>query len=136
VARAVYNGQKFDSPWEAEHAERLDRWKAAGTVQEWSYNVTIPLFIGRTKVLTRTGRQAIYKLDFRVKFADGTVELHEVKSNRRRGPEFERWWLKLQIVRAMGLRITLVGCDGQPVEDVEMPAIDVVHELLDEVSGA
>ena len=128
MPRVVRNGVKYANPWEAEEAARLDRWQATGTVRSWWYGLRIPLSVRERcswttvpddlSVVTRTGRQAVYVADFLVWFTDGTVEWREVKNNRRSGPEYEKWWLKRQVLRAMGIHLTIVGRDGQPVWDV------------------
>lgn len=114
--RAVYNGRVYTNSWEAEEAERLDRWVKAGTATCWRPQVKVELTIGGKPVFTRTGRRMVYIVDFLVEFKDGTWEYREMKG-RRSGPAFELWYLKAQILKGMGINVVLVGRDGQPVEE-------------------
>ncbi len=114
----LYNGTVYTNEWEMDEAKRLDRWIEAGTVVRWEYQVPIPLTIAGRPVLTRTGRQMKYILDFRVYFVDGTEEWREVKG-RLSGHAFALWWMKWQVVKNMGHTVVLIGRDGQPVEWAE-----------------
>ncbi len=123
MPRVVQDGINFANEWEAADARRVEAWRLAGTVRQWWYGLRIPLWIMGSNglwlpVLTRTGRQAIHRTDVVAWFADDTLEVRETKSARRSGPEYERWWLKHQILRAMGVHAVIIGRDGQPVEDV------------------
>lgn len=116
----VYNGVRYDSAVEAQHAARLDRWKAEGGVVEWRrWTDRIPLRIGTRPVLTPGGRQMTYLPDFWVEFKEGPSEIQDVKGGRwRSAPSFPAFWLKRQILLAMGVHVTIIGPDGQPVEGV------------------
>lgn len=118
-AKRIYNGVRFDSQVEAEHAARLDKWKEAGSVKEWTRDVPRITLVGANKKVlrTRTGKPCTYKPDFIVRFADGTVETQETKGGRwATSPDFGRWWIIHEVVKAMGHDIVLIGPDGQRIE--------------------
>lgn len=131
---------RLPNEWERADCERVDRWQhEAGTVVWWGYGLRVPLLMVQRRspslvmeldrvmhgipeerpVLTRTGRQAVYVSDVVALYADGTLEFRETKNTRRRGPEYEKWWLKRQILLAMGIELVVVGRDGQPAEDID-----------------
>lgn len=115
--KRMYGGVRYDSQVEAKHAARLDKWKEAGSVKEWTRDVPRITLVGANKrvLRTRTGKPMTYRYDFDVTFADGTVEKQECKGWLR-SPDVARWWTIREIVRCMGIEIVLIGADGQKVE--------------------
>jgi hypothetical protein len=88
-----YSGRMFHSRLEANYARELDLRRhlprAEERVIQWDGQVSIPLRVNGVLVCR-------YVADFRVYFADGRVELHEVK-----GFETETWRLKEKLFRAL-----------------------------------
>lgn len=94
-----YNGLKYDSRREAEHARNLDWLVEMGEVREWSRQYPVPLIVNGQKICT-------YRIDFRVVLPDGSIELHEVK-----GYETKDWKLKWKLAHALkNITPELAGC--------------------------
>ena len=95
-----YNGRTYHSKFEAQHAEALDLQRKADNPRErvvevepqFKVSIDIEGADGKTRHITN------YYVDFRVTFADGHVELHEVK-----GYETEVWRLKALLLEAVYL---------------------------------
>lgn len=91
--RATYDGVSYHSKREAEYAMRLDQLKTARLkkerVQEWKRQVRIPLDVNGRHVCD-------WVCDFEVTYADGRVELVEVK-----GFATPEWRLKERLFRAL-----------------------------------
>jgi hypothetical protein len=104
----VYNGVRYASKAEAAHAARLDLLKSAKgreRVVEWEAQWPFELWAWGVGEVGRGGVSsiiAIYKADFRVRYADGHIEVHEVK-----GYETPLWKLKRKIFEANYPHITL-----------------------------
>lgn len=91
--RVKVDGIWFDSKREAKHFEKLKRLRAAGEVKNFWRQVIFDLEGG-----------IIYKLDFLVVLADGSIDYRDVK-----GRETEGFKLKRKLVRARyGIEISLV----------------------------
>ena len=91
--RTVYDGVRYDSKREAQHAAKLDLLRKAkpfgSRVVDLLRQARYPLRVNDVLVCT-------YVADFWVKFGDGRVELHEVK-----GYETREWKLKRKLFEAL-----------------------------------
>lgn len=87
--RNEYKGRSYASKKEAAHARKLDLLKRDGHVKRWDPQSRIDLKVNGHHI-TR------YYIDFEVEFADGSVELHEVK-----GEETELWKVKWKLAKAL-----------------------------------
>lgn len=85
----TYNGRKYDSIREANHAEELDWRIKAGEIKE-----VIPQY----KIDIRINGQHIcnYYVDFKVIMADGSVQFHEVK-----GVVLPLWQIKWRLTEVL-----------------------------------
>lgn len=146
VPRTIYRARdgrlvRVANEWEAEDCARADRWLEAGTIDWWGYGLKIPLRLwwpplvplvedglevfrveGESRpIRTRTGKQMLYITDVVIRPAgQRELEFREMKNKRRSGPEYEKWWLKRQILLAMGIEPIIIGRDGQPVEEEDV----------------
>lgn len=68
-----YNGRVYHSTKEANYAQGLDLRIKAGEVKSWSAQLRIPIKVNGQLITT-------YVPDFEVVMADGSVQIHEVKS--------------------------------------------------------
>jgi len=72
----TYDGNKYQSRKEGAYAAQLDILKAAADprerVRKWERQVRVPLIVKGSVVCN-------WYIDFRVTYADGRVEFHEVK---------------------------------------------------------
>jgi len=77
--RVMFNGRNFDSKREAQHAARLEMLRKAvddkERVVDIQYQIPFELKVNGKLV-------AKYIADFRVRFADGRVEIHDAKGVR------------------------------------------------------
>jgi hypothetical protein len=87
-----YAGRRYHSAAEASYAATLDLLVRAGDVRRWEPQVAIPLVVDGRRVCT-------YVADFRVHWADGRCELHEVK-----GCDTPVWRLKRKLLEATWLQ--------------------------------
>ena len=76
--KSGYNGQIYDSKREAEHAKLLDGLRRATNPEDRVFSVERQAKFDLLPGASRLNR-ITHKVDFRVTFADGRVELHEVK---------------------------------------------------------
>lgn len=90
-----YGGRIYHSGKEASYARTLDALKKAARPQDrvvrWEPQVSYDLIVEGKKVC------AIVP-DFRVYFADGRMEIHEVKSD---GTKTHVWWVKKRLFEAL-----------------------------------
>lgn len=70
-----FNGRTFDSKKEATRAGELELLKKAGEVTEVEYQPEFPVVVNGKKICK-------YIADFRVTYADGHVEVEDVKGMR------------------------------------------------------
>jgi hypothetical protein len=84
-----YNGSVYDSRAEADYAMELDIRQRSGEIRTIERQVSLPLDVAGIHIAT-------HRVDFRVTFADGTIELHEVK-----GFESREWAMKRNLTRAL-----------------------------------
>lgn len=85
-----YNGVKYHSKAEANHAQKLDLLKKGGLVERWErqHKIRIELY----------GKHFMdYKVDFKVFFVDGHIEYHEVKGFPTR--DFKIVWNLLSLLK-------------------------------------
>ena len=91
--RTQYNGTLYHSKKEADYAALLDMLKNAADpkqrVEKWTRQVRVPLIVEGKLI-------ANWYCDFEVTFADGRIELHEVK-----GFDTEVWRLKRKLFEAL-----------------------------------
>lgn len=85
----VYNGRKYDSIREANHAEELDWRMKAGEIKEVIPQYRISLDVNGVHI-------ANYYVDFKVILKDGGIEFHEVK-----GFATKDWQLKWKLFEAL-----------------------------------
>ena len=84
-----YNGNQFDSKFEAAYAMELDaRWKA-GEIRSWKTHENIPLIVNGFHICD-------YKVDFTITHKDGSIEYVETK-----GVAFPVWRLKWKLFEAL-----------------------------------
>ena len=86
--KTEYNGQWYDSAWEAEVAKGLDLRRKAKDPKERVATVT-----RQVKVTISIGLQIYYIADFWVTYADGRTEIIEAK-----GFETEVWKIKRKLM--------------------------------------
>lgn len=89
----VYNGRRYASKKEAEYARRLDLLVKAGQVRAWKAQPRYPLRVDGTLVST-------YVADFLVEYADGAVEVVDVKG-RKSGLPYQMFRLKAKLLHAL-----------------------------------
>lgn len=94
--RTLYKGVWYASKSEARYARYLDARVKAGEVARWERQVRMKLVVNGEKVCTVVP-------DFRVHFADGRVELHEVK-----GHSTPVWKIKMRLLKALHPEIEYV----------------------------
>lgn len=87
--KTKYNGRLYDSALEAKYAEDLDWLKKAGEVTKITPQFKISIDVNDVHI-------ANYFMDFRVEFADGRIEMHEVK-----GMETQIWRMKWRLAKAL-----------------------------------
>jgi hypothetical protein len=68
----TYNGTLYRSKLEARHAWELDLMVRAGEVSDWDYERRLPIVVNGMAI-------CLYLADFTVRYADGTVQIHETK---------------------------------------------------------
>jgi len=85
----MYNGKKYDSIREANHAEELDWRIKAGEIKEVITQFKISLDVKDRHI-------ANYYVDFKVIMMDGSIQFHEVK-----GFETDAWRLKWKLTEAL-----------------------------------
>ena len=94
-----YSGRLFDSGKEARYAQELDLRRHLANPMErvvsWQGQVKIPLRVNDKLICN-------YYADFKVRFADGRDEYHEVK-----GLATDVWRIKEKLFRALYPNITL-----------------------------
>lgn len=94
--KAEYNGMTFDSQKEADHASSLDLLRRATSdserVVEVEYQVPYEIVIKGKKCFK-------YYADFRVTYADGRVEVQDVKGYKK-GQAYQMFRLKKKCVEA------------------------------------
>lgn len=106
-----YNGDRYDSKWEAKYAAELDRKVQLGFILSWEKQVTIELnvkIINGMPVLTdekgidlkkmgiKFHHICNYRIDFVVTNLDGTKEYIEIKGYRT-----ELWILKFRLTEIL-----------------------------------
>lgn len=93
ASKARYGEHVYHSKMEANYAATLDKLKKARDplkrVRSWERQVKIPLVVNGELI-------ANWYCDFRVTYADGHMELHEVK-----GMDTEVWRLKRKLFEAL-----------------------------------
>lgn len=93
ASKKRYGDTIYDSKKEADYAARLDMLKKAADPKErvlrWERQIRVPLVVAGKLI-------ANWYADFEVKFADGRVEIHEVK-----GYDTEVWRLKRKLFEAL-----------------------------------
>ncbi len=89
VKKQVYNNQRYDSGFEAQHAQELDLRLKAGEITKWERQVKIPLIVNGFTI-------ANYYIDFVVYYPDGTKEYVETK-----GYATDLWRLKWKLFEAL-----------------------------------
>lgn len=93
ASRARYKDHLYDSKMEANHAALLDKLKKARDplerVRSWERQVKVPLDVNGTHITN-------WYADFKVTFADGHHEWHEVK-----GMQTELWRIKKLLFLAL-----------------------------------
>ena len=78
AVKTEYGGRKFDSKKEARHAQHLDTLRLAS--DPWERVVDIKY--QKPIELQPEPHRIVYKADFWVTYADGRIEIHEVKGFR------------------------------------------------------
>jgi hypothetical protein len=107
--REVYRGQSYDSKKEARYAAQLDVRAAAGEIFTWTKGASVYLKAGNVQLVGPSGRRMYYRPDFEVTHMDGRVELVDVKGRKdTKDPVYRLYWLKREVLRAMGVSITEV----------------------------
>ena len=87
--KQVYNDYRYDSGFEAKHAQDLDLMQKAGEIKSWEPQITLDLICNGYKIGT-------YKIDFVVYNNDDSVELVETK-----GIASQLWKYKWKILETM-----------------------------------
>lgn len=85
----VFDGRKYDSIREANHAEELEWRKKAGEISEIIPQYKISLDVNGVHI-------ANYFVDFKVIKSDGSIEFHEVK-----GMVLPIWQMKWKLFEAL-----------------------------------
>jgi hypothetical protein len=107
--RTLYGGRWFDSKKEARYAELLDQRVRDGQIFTWRKGVSIFLVSNGIELRMPSGRRAYYRPDFEVTHLDGRVELIDVKGRQDTAQvAFKLFWVKKEVVRAMGIEVTVV----------------------------
>ena len=105
--RATYRGMQFDSTKEARYAESLDLKVSTGSIFTWRKGESIYLKAGGVQLVGPSGRRMYYRPDFEVTHNDGRVELVDVKGRKdTKDPVYRLYWLKKELLRAMGVQVT------------------------------
>lgn len=91
--KVEYDGRMFDSKAEAARADQLWMMKLAGEVKEIEYQPVFECIVNGKKVCK-------YIADFRVTYADGHVEIEDVKGFKR-GSAYSYFRLKKKLVEAL-----------------------------------
>lgn len=91
--RTTQNGRVYDSAKEAAHARDLELLKYAGEVVAIEEQVPFPCVVNDVPVCT-------YVADFRITYADGRVEVHDVKGYKK-GAAYAQFRLKKKLVLAV-----------------------------------
>lgn len=86
--KQIYNGQMFDSKFEAQQAIELDLLKKAGEIIDWEAHKRLPLIVNGYVVCN-------YEIDFIV-YRDGETEYIETK-----GYATEVWKIKWKLFEAL-----------------------------------
>lgn len=86
---SMYNGNRYDSGFEANFARELDLRVKAKDIKSWERQVQIPLIVNSYLVCN-------YRIDFVVYHNDGTREFIETK-----GYAFDTWKLKWKLFEAL-----------------------------------
>ena len=99
--KQVYNGQRYDSKFEAGHAQELDLLLRAKEIKGYDRQVNIDLIVNGYLVCQ-------YRIDFIVYHNDGTTEFQECK-----GLASEVWKLKWKLFEALysekpGVKLTII----------------------------
>lgn len=84
-----YNGRNYHSALECNYAIDLDWRVKAGEIKSWENQYKIDLTLNGVHICN-------YFIDFKVTYADGHVEYHEVK-----GFETDVWRIKWKLSRAI-----------------------------------
>lgn len=87
--KQIYNNFKYDSGFEARHAQDLDLLKQAGEIKDWERQITLDLICNGYKIGT-------YRMDFIVYNLDESIEFQETK-----GLAGELWKYKWKILETM-----------------------------------
>lgn len=87
--KQVFNGQKYDSGFEASYAAELDLRKKGGDIKDWKRQEKIPLIVNGYLI-------ANYYVDFTVFHKDGIIEYVECK-----GVAFPTWRIKWKLFEAL-----------------------------------
>lgn len=92
-AKTVYNGEKYDSKFEAGVARTLDLRKRAGEIKDWERQYKIECM-----PYTKAGDpvpecKVTHKVDFRVHELDGSFTLLEAKGFETADYKMRRKWL-------------------------------------------
>jgi len=87
--KQTFNGDKYDSGFEASVAQDLEFRRKAGEITRWERQVKIPLVVNGYLI-------ANYYIDFVVYYPNGTVEYVEAK-----GYATEVWRMKWKIFEAL-----------------------------------
>ena len=87
--KQVYNGHRYDSGFEANHARELDLRLKAKEIKSWEAHKRLPLIVNNCHI-------GDYEIDFVVYHHDGTTEYIETKGRVDR-----TWALKWKILEAM-----------------------------------
>jgi hypothetical protein len=96
--KAVYNGQTYDSIYEAEVAQELDLRQKGKDIKAWDRQYVVEI-IGHLPDGTVAYKQK-HRVDFRIHHNDGTFELYEAKGVETRDYKMtrkllEKLWLPL-----------------------------------------
>jgi hypothetical protein len=75
--RARYNGQVYDSTFEAEVAQELDLRQKAGDIKAWDRQFVVEI-VGHLPDGTAAYKRK-HRVDFRIHHNDGSYELYEAK---------------------------------------------------------
>lgn len=85
----VYNGRTYHSTLEADYAAQLDIKKRIGMIKSYTPQYPIKLHVKGELVCT-------YRIDFKVDYPDGRIELVECK-----GYETPAWKLKFKLTKIL-----------------------------------
>lgn len=96
--RATYNGQNYDSMYEAQVAQELDLRQKAGDIKAWEVQYVVEI-LGHLPDGTVAYKQR-HRVDFRIEHNDGSYELLEAKGVETRDYKMtrkllEKLWLPL-----------------------------------------